>query len=181
MRSPLLITILGLFFFYNLNAQSVRVNTNSPNEFSFEEGAAFPVIYLTAYMMMFDLGNLQKDDTILIQGAGGGVGTAAIQLAQISGSNIIGTSSKWKHEKLHSMGVEKCIDYNKEDIQEQVMEFTNNRGVDLIIDPIGGQNWKISYACLAPLGKMIIFGDQNFVKSESFNFFTLMKATSPKN
>tara|TARA_B100000686_G_scaffold96532_1_gene103209 strand:- start:1485 stop:2510 length:1026 start_codon:yes stop_codon:yes gene_type:complete len=143
--------------------------------FSFEEGAAFPVIYLTAYMMMFNLGNFQKNETILIHGAGGGVGTAAIQLAQAIGGNIIGTASYWKHEKLNEMGIENCIDYTNENVYEKVMQFTNNRGVDIIIDPVGSDNWKISYECLAPLGKMIIFGDQNFVKGKSFNLFALMK------
>ena len=146
-----------------------------PDQFSFEEGAAFPVIYITAYMMMFDLGNFRKDETILIHGAGGGVGTAAIQLAQSMGGKIIGTASKWKHEKLHDMGVKQCIDYNNENVFEKIMKITGNRGVDLIIDPVGSHNWKTSYKCLAPLGKMIIFGDQNFVKGKSFNFFTSMK------
>ena len=160
-------------------ATHICSNENSvmplPNQFSFEEGAAFPVIYITAYMMMFDLGNFRKDEIILIHGAGGGVGTAAIQLAQSMGGKIIGTASKWKHEKLHKMGVDQCIDYNKENVYEKIMKFTGNRGVDLIIDPVGSHNWKISYKCLAPLGKMIIFGDQNFVKGKTFNFFTSMK------
>ena len=55
------------------------------------------------------------------------------------------------------------------------MQLTGNRGVDLIIDPVGGNNWKISYKCLAPLGKMIVFGDQNFVKGKKFNFLALIK------
>ena len=66
-----------------------------PKEFNMEEGAAFPVVYITAYMMMFDLGNFREEETILIHGAGGGVGTAAIQLAQSTNGNIIGNSSKW--------------------------------------------------------------------------------------
>ena len=146
-----------------------------PDKFSFEEGAAFPVIYITAYMMMFDLGNFHKGETILIHGAGGGVGTAAIQLAQTIGGNIIGTSSKWKHEKLKNMGVNHCIDYNTEDVLKKVMQFTGSRGVDLIIDPVGGKNWKTSYKCLAPLGKLIVYGDQNFVKGQSFSLFASLK------
>jgi len=146
-----------------------------PDQFSFKDGAAFPVIYITAYMMMFDLGNFRKGETILIHGAGGGVGTAAIQLAQATGGNIIGTASKWKHEKLHEMGIDQCIDYNTEDVYKKVMEYSENRGVDLIIDPVGSHNWKTSYRCLSPLGKLVIFGDQNFVKGKSFNFFALIK------
>ena len=146
-----------------------------PEKFSLEEGAAFPLVYVTAYMMMFDLGNFRKGETILIHGAGGGVGTAAIQLAQAMGGNIIGTASHWKHSKLKEMGVQNCIDYNVEDVYNKVMEFTGNRGVDLIIDPVGGKNWKISYKCLSKMGKLIIYGDQNFVKGKSFSFITTMK------
>ena len=146
-----------------------------PGTFSMEEGAAFPLVYVTAYMMMFDLGNFRNGETILIHGAGGGVGTAAIQLAQAVGGNIIGTASKWKHVKLNEMGVPSCIDYNSEDVMQKVMEYSDNQGVDLIIDPIGGKNWKTSYKCLAPLGKLIVYGDQNFVKGKSFSLVTTLK------
>ena len=146
-----------------------------PDKFSFQEGAAFPVVYITAYMMMFDLGNFSKGKTILIHGAGGGVGTAAIQLAQAKGGNIIGTASIWKHEQLNNMGVNHCIDYNTEDVYQKVMEFTTNQGVDLIIDPVGSNNWKVSYNCLAPMGKLVIFGDQNFVKRKSFSLLASLK------
>ena len=146
-----------------------------PDKFSYEEGAAFPVVYITAYMMMFDLGNFRKGETILIHGAGGGVGTAAIQLALVAGGNIIGTSSGWKHDKLKNMGVSHCIDYNTEDVYKKVMEYTGSRGVDLIIDPVGSKNWKVSYKCLSPMGKLIVFGDQNFVKGKSLNLMASLK------
>ena len=55
------------------------------------------------------------------------------------------------------------------------MEYTDNRGVDLIIDPVGSENWKTSYKCLAPLGKLIVYGDQNFVKGKSFSLYTTLK------
>ena len=124
---------------------------------------------------MFDLGNFHKGETILIHGAGGGVGTAAIQLAQVAGGNIIGTSSGWKHEKLKNMGVNHCIDYNTEDVYQKVMEYTGGRGVDLIIDPVGSKNWKVSYKCLSPMGKLVVFGDQNFVKGKSLNLMASLK------
>ena len=146
-----------------------------PEKFSFEEGAAFPLVYVTAYMMMFGLGNLRNGDTILIHGAGGGVGTAAIQLAKTVDSKIIGTASKWKHERLSEMGVHHCIDYNTEDVYRKVKDFTGNRGVDLIIDPVGAKNWKTSYRCLAKMGKLIVFGDQNLVKGNSFSLLTSLK------
>ena len=146
-----------------------------PNNFNLDEAAAFPVIYITAYMMMFDLGNLQDGDTFLIHGAGGGVGTAAIQLAKTKNVKIIGTSSSWKHSKLIDMGVDKCIDYNTDNTEEEIMNFTSGKGVDLVIDPVGAKNWKLSYKCLARMGKLIIYGDQNLVKGERLNPFVAMK------
>ena len=146
-----------------------------PNSFQLDEAAAFPVVYITAYMMMFDLGNLQDGDTFLIHGAGGGVGTAAIQLAKTKNVKIIGTSSSWKHEKLRKMGVDKCIDYNTDDTEKEIMNFTNGKGVDLIIDPIGAKNWKLSYKVLAKMGKLIIYGDQNLVKGDKLRPLVAMK------
>ena len=140
-----------------------------PQNFTLAEAATFPVIYITAYMMMFDLGNLQDGDTYLIHGAGGGVGTAAIQLAKTKNVKIIGTCSSWKHDRLKDMGVDKCIDYNKDDVEKEIMDFTNGKGVDLIIDPVGAKNWKLSYKVLARMGKLIIYGDQNLVKGEKLN------------
>jgi NADPH:quinone reductase-like Zn-dependent oxidoreductase len=89
-----------------------------PGNFKLDEAAAFPVVYITAYMMMFDLGNLQDGDTFLIHGAGGGVGTAAIQLAKTKNIKIIGTSSSWKHDRLIKMGVDKCVDYNTDNTEK---------------------------------------------------------------
>ena len=170
-----------VMLFCRFNSYSTHIITSEkmvmslPRGFSLEEGAAFPLVYVTAYMMMFDLGNFRKGETILIHGAGGGVGTAAIQLTQAAGGNIIGTASKWKHSKLNEMGVSNCIDYNTEDVLKKVMQFTDSRGVDLIIDPVGSENWKISYKCLAPMGKLIVYGDQNFVKGKSFSLFSSLK------
>ena len=146
-----------------------------PDNFRLDEAAAFPVTYITAYMMMFDLGNLQKGDTFLIHGAGGGVGTAAIQLAKTKNIRIIGTSSSWKHDQLIKMGVDKCIDYNTDNTEKEIMDFTNGKGVDLAIDPIGAKNWKLSYRVLAKMGKLIIYGDQNLVKGDKLKPIVAMK------
>ncbi|UCD38779.1 MAG: alcohol dehydrogenase catalytic domain-containing protein, partial [Fidelibacterota bacterium] len=86
-----------------------------PAGIALEAVAGLPVTYLTAYLMMFALGNLHAGQTVLIHSAGGGVGTAAIQLAQIAGARIFGTASRGKHARLKEMGVELCIDYNQED------------------------------------------------------------------
>ena len=146
-----------------------------PDNFKLDEAAAFPVTYITAYMMMFDLGNLQDRDTFLIHGAGGGVGTAAIQLAKTKNIKIIGAASSWKHDKLIKMGVDKCIDYNTDNIKKKIMDFTNGKGVDLVIDPIGAKNWKLSYQVLAKMGKLIIYGDQNLVKGDKLKPIVAIK------
>ena len=146
-----------------------------PEKFSFEQGAAFPVVYITAYQMLFDLGNLRQEDTVLIHGAGGGVGTAAIQMATASKAKIIGTASSWKHDKLKKMGVDLCIDYKNEDVVSKVKSFTNGNGVDVIIDPVGAKNWKRSYKSLASMGKLIIFGDQDLVTGFRLNPITAIK------
>ncbi|NQU68364.1 MAG: zinc-binding dehydrogenase [Candidatus Marinimicrobia bacterium] len=146
-----------------------------PKNFSLKQGGAFPLVYITAYMMMFQLGNLQSGEAILIHGAGGGVGTAAIQLAQSVGAGMICTASKWKHDKLKAMGVHHCIDYNSEDVAARVMEITKNTGVDLIIDPLGGKSWKTGYTLLSPMGKLIVYGDQKFVSGYKRNPVTLIK------
>jgi len=167
--------------FARFNSYSTHVLTKKhmvmklPNQFSLKEGAAFPVIYITAYMMMHHLGNLQSNESILIHGAGGGVGTAAIQLAKAVNATIIGTASDWKHKKILSLGAHHCIDYNKDDVYNKIMKITGNRGVDLILDPVGSNSWKTSYKCLAGLGKLIIYGDQNFVNGNSFSFINSIK------
>ena len=177
-----------VMIFAPFNSYSSHINANKqmvmklPDSFTLEQGAAFPVIYMTAYMMMFDLGNLKKDEIFFIQGAGGGVGTAAIQLAKAAGAKIIGTSSGWKHERLKDMGVDLCIDYTKENVTNKIMEYTDGYGVDLIIDPVGGKQWTESYNLLAPMGKLIVYGNQNLVQGKTRSMLALAKEflTMPK-
>ena len=167
--------------FAPFNSYSSHINMNQkmimklPDKFSLAQGAAFPVVYVTAYMMMCDLGNLKKNDYIFIRGAGGGVGTAAIQLAKIVGAKIIGASSAWKHEALKNMGVDCCIDYINENVKQKVMEFTNGYGVDVIIDPVGAKAWDESYKLLSPMGKLIVYGNQNLVTGKTRSLFAMVK------
>ena len=177
--------------FAPFNSYSSHVNIEKkmlmklPDQFSLEQGAAFPVIYITAYMMMCDLGNLKKNEYIFIRGAGGGVGTAAIQIAKAIGAKIIGASSSWKHEKMKELGANYCIDYRNENVKEKILEFTNGYGVDLIIDPVGAKQWKESYEMLAPMGKLIVYGNQNLVIGDKkslkamFNEFISMPKIKP--
>ncbi|UCH62158.1 MAG: zinc-binding dehydrogenase [Fidelibacterota bacterium] len=132
-----------------------------PEGVSLEAAAALPVTYLTAYLMLFEQGNLRPGQTVLIHNAGGGVGTAAVQLADMVGARIFGTSSRAKHERLRRMGVDLCIDYREEDFVRLVREATAGRGVDLILDAQGPANFRRSLKALAPLGTLVMYGVQH--------------------
>ncbi|KAJ3188030.1 hypothetical protein HK101_009276 [Irineochytrium annulatum] len=129
-----------------------------PAALTFVEAAAIPVVYLTAYMLIIHSGGLRKGQTILIQNAGGGVGLAAIDIAKHVGATTIGTASGRKHAFLKSRGLDHAIDYTKEDFVKEVKRITNDKGVDLIIDPVGGDAWQRNYSILRQGGRLGIFG-----------------------
>lgn len=120
--------------------------------------AAVPVVFVTAYTMLNRLGSVLPGETVLIHGAGGGVGLAAIQLATELGATIIGTASSSKHERLRAMGVEHLVDYRTEDVAAAVKRITAGRGADVILDPIGGPTTRANYKSLAPLGRLFLYG-----------------------
>jgi synaptic vesicle membrane protein VAT-1 len=128
-----------------------------PAGMSFEEGAAIPVNYLTAYHSMFVMGNLQPGDRILVHTAAGGVGVAAIQLAKAHGLVTFGTAGPTKQEYLRKIGVDHPIDYTKGDIVKAVRKFAPD-GIEMAMDPIGGKSFSQSQACLGPTGRLVVFG-----------------------
>ncbi len=129
-----------------------------PEQLSFEVGAAIPVNYLTAWALLVTMGGLKKDEAVLIHNAGGGVGLAALDIAKHIGATTYGTASAGKHEFLKERGLHQAIDYRHQDWLPVLMNLTNNRGVELVIDPIGGSSWKKSYRALRATGRMGVFG-----------------------
>ena len=129
-----------------------------PDLLSDAEAAAVPVNYLTAALALYRMAALTPGETVLIHNAGGGVGIAAIQLARLRRAVVLGTASAGKHAALRSFGVEHIIDYRAADVAQAVKEITRGRGVDVILDPLGGRSFLTSYRMLAPLGRLIIFG-----------------------
>jgi NADPH:quinone reductase-like Zn-dependent oxidoreductase len=123
-----------------------------------ERGAALPLTYLTAYQLVIAMGRLGAGETVLIHSAGGAVGLSAIELARIVGANVIGAASTAKHDFLRSRGVTQLIDPRADDLVARVKALTEGRGVDLALDPIGGPSWRDSYRCLAPCGRLAVFG-----------------------
>ena len=136
----------------------VRQVSKKPEALSFEAGAAVPVNYLTAWALLVTMGGLQKDESILIHNAGGGVGLAALEIAKHTGAKTYGTASSSKHEFLKQRGLDHAIDYRQQDWLPVLMNLTGNRGVELVIDPLGGSNWKQSYRALRATGRMGVFG-----------------------
>jgi synaptic vesicle membrane protein VAT-1 len=128
-----------------------------PQGMTFEDGAAIPVNYLTAYHSMFTMGNLQPGDRLLIHGAAGGVGIAAVQLARARGLVVFGTAGPTKQEYLRKIGVDHAIDYQKSDFVNVVHKFAPD-GIEMVMDPIGGKSFSRSLECLGPMGRLVVCG-----------------------
>jgi NADPH:quinone reductase-like Zn-dependent oxidoreductase len=131
---------------------------DKPDGLTFEQAAAIPVNYLTAYALIVVMGSLHEGESLLIHNAGGGVGLAALDIAKKIGATTYGTASPAKHKFLAERGLDHAIDYRSQDWQPVLQQLTNGRGVDLIIDPIGGAHWKKSYASLRHTGRLGMFG-----------------------
>jgi synaptic vesicle membrane protein VAT-1 len=128
-----------------------------PAGMTFDEGAALAVNYLTAYHAMFAMGNLQRGHRVLIHGAAGGVGTAAVQLAHTRGLITFGTAGGIKQEYLRKIGVDHPIDSESNDFVEVVQKYSPE-GVEMVMDAMGGKSFARSYECLAPTGRLVIYG-----------------------
>ena len=129
-----------------------------PEKLTFEQAAAIPVNYLTAYALLVVMGSLHAGESVLIHNAGGGVGLAALDIAKNIGAVTFGTASGSKHKFLAERGLDHAIDYRKQDWLPVLQQLTNGHGVDLVIDPIGGAHWKKSYAALRHTGRLGMFG-----------------------
>src|SRR5438270_6758698 len=129
-----------------------------PDGLSFEQAAAIPVNYLTAWALLVSMGGLKKDEAVLIHNAGGGVGLAALDIAKHIGAKTFGTASASKHEFLRQRGLDHAIDYRNQDWLPVLIDLTQGKGVELVIDPLGGDSWKKSYRALRATGRMGVFG-----------------------
>jgi len=136
-----------------------------PAALSFEQAAAIPVNYLTAWQLLVVMGALKPGETILIHNAGSGVGLAAIDIARHIGATIYGTASAGKHAFLRQRGLHEAIDYTKLDWTREVARLTQGRGVELITDPLGGSEWKKSYRALRHTGRLGMFGASTATES----------------
>ncbi len=130
-----------------------------PERLSFEQGAAFPVNYGTAYAALIVMGSLREGNRVLIHAAAGGVGIAATQIARNAGAGqILGTASPSKHDAIRAQGVTHPIDYRNQDFEAETMRLTGGEGVDLIIDALGPTSFRKDYRLLRPGGRMVMYG-----------------------
>jgi len=150
-----------------------QVFTRPPN-LSAQEGASIPVNYLTTWQLMVVMGGLKPNETVLIHSAGGGVGIAATQIAKHIGARVIGTASAAKHGELRALGVDHLIDHRTEDFETRAREITSGRGVELILDAIGGDSLKKGYRLLAPTGRLAVFGASSAATSKTGGKFGLV-------
>ncbi|XP_047234103.1 synaptic vesicle membrane protein VAT-1 homolog [Girardinichthys multiradiatus] len=146
-----------------------------PEAMSFEEAAALPVNYMTAYMMLFEMANLRPGKSVLIHMAAGGVGIAVTQLCQtVQDVTIFGTASASKHETISQGGVTHPIDYRTKDYVTEIRKISP-KGVDIVLDPLGGSDSQKGFSLLKPLGMLIVFGAANCVTGQKKNLLAMAK------
>jgi NADPH:quinone reductase-like Zn-dependent oxidoreductase len=130
-----------------------------PEGLSWAEAAAFPLVYLTAWRMLISKAAIKPGEDILILGIGGGVSTAALQIAKAVGLRAFVTSSSdEKLQKAKNLGADVLINYKTQDFAREVRDLTQRRGVDVVVDSVGGDSYVKSLACLVKGGRLVTCG-----------------------
>jgi len=126
---------------------------------SFEQTAAFPLVFMTAWHMLINRAQLKRRQDVLILAAGGGLGTAAMQVAKYIGARVIAAvGSEEKLKKAKELGADEVINYKEVDFDNEAKRLTNGRGVDVVFESIGEQTWQKSINSLAKNGRLVICG-----------------------
>jgi NADPH:quinone reductase-like Zn-dependent oxidoreductase len=144
-----------------------------PDALTFEQGAAVPVNYATAWAALYGYGSLRAGERVLIHAAAGGVGIAAIQLAKPAGVEIHGTASPGKHQALTAMGVDRTIDYRRDGWWRDLPPY------DIVLDAIGGASLRRSYRLLRPGGRLVAYGISALQQGEKRSLRTVVPQVLP--
>jgi NADPH:quinone reductase-like Zn-dependent oxidoreductase len=158
------LTMIGGYSRYTLVPASRLVPV--PDGLDPAEAVSLVLNYVTAYQMLHRVAKLRAGQRVLIHGAAGGVGTAALQLGKLAGLEMFGTASKPKHELVASLGATP-IDYHAESFVARLRQLAPG-GVDAVLDPIGGKNWWASYGCLRRGGALVCYGSQAALSEGKF-------------
>ncbi len=143
-----------------------------PEHLSFQQGAAIPVNYGTAWAGLIGYGNLQPGERVLVHSAGGGVGIAATQIAKRTGAVVYGTASPAKHSRIIELGVDRAVDYTRSGWERDIGKF------DVILDAIGGRSFRTSYNLLRPGGRLVAFGASSVVSGQRRNLVTALRTVA---
>jgi NADPH:quinone reductase-like Zn-dependent oxidoreductase len=138
-----------------------------PESWTFEQGAAVPVNYGTAFAALVKFANVRKGETVLVHMAAGGVGIAALQILRSLGAEAIGTASASKHDAIRAQGAAHAIDYRNQDVAAEVRRITEGRGVDVVLDALG--EFRQSFKLLRAGGRLVIYGASNIASGDRRN------------
>jgi NADPH:quinone reductase-like Zn-dependent oxidoreductase len=154
-----------------------------PDDWSYDEGAAFVVHYVTAYAGLVRYGSLRPGEDVLLHAAAGGVGIASTQVARAQGAGTIyGTASPSKHDVIRSLGVDHAIDYTTGDFRKEVRRIAGeDQPLDLVMDAIGGSSFRRSWSLLGAGGRLVCFGASSMMSGEKRSVRTMARtlATMP--
>ena len=143
---------------------------------SFEQGAAFPVNYGTAYAALVIMAGLKEAERVLIHAAAGGVGISATQIARNIGAEVFGTASASKHDAIRAQGVDHPIDYRNEDFADAVRRTTGGEGVDVALDALGPSSFRKDYELLRQGGRLVMYGASELQTGDRRNIPTIARA-----
>ena len=130
-----------------------------PDKLSFEEAAAFPLVFETAYRMLVTKAGLLAGETVFVWGIGGGVATATLAIAKALGARVIVTSSsEEKLARAHELGADEAIDHMNEDVRARMKELTAGKGADVVVETVGDATWKTSLEVAATQGRVVVCG-----------------------
>jgi putative PIG3 family NAD(P)H quinone oxidoreductase len=140
-----------------------------PDNITFTEAAAIPEVFLTAFQALAWYGKIEKGNSVLIHAGGSGVGTAGIQIAREFGAEIFITASSSKHQVCLGLGAKKAIDYKTQKFDEEILKYTDGKGVDIIVDFISGPYFKMNIESLKTEGRLIILASLGGGKVDEFD------------
>jgi NADPH:quinone reductase len=153
------VMLLGASCYAEYILAPARAAMPLPEGWTFEQGAAFPIVALTAYHVLHTAGHVQPGENVLIHAAAGGVGMAAVQIAKAAGARVIATaSSEEKLQRVRDLGADVTINYVSGDFAAEARRQAGDAGVSLILESVGGEVFDRSLELLAPLGRLVVYG-----------------------